>query len=326
MADPTSSSLFDTPRIWNAAPTEAFAAWLVSDAFAVNRRGERQQLRDSSVRVYRAMFSKFAREVLVPEDGRPPKQLPAVSADDIRRFLDTNALTKGIRHRYIKLLERTFDHLASIGMMEANPARGLAIRQPTRSGAGNEKTMWLSQAQQDAVLAALPSGEGWKAQRSRAMIAAVLGGGLKVSEVIRLPINSVGARQEDGSLLLDVYPAGAGRMHRTRVSAQVAGILAQWRATREGLPLPGKLLFPAGPTGGGLHPATVYRQVKAVLAEAGIPEDLVKRRGARTLRNSFAIRQLETGAAPALVGEYLGHRADRSTRYYTDLLPKNRKG
>lgn len=327
MIDPmtlnTSPSLFDSPETWLNAPKEAFAAWVVSDSFSTNKRGEPQPLRDSSIKVYRAMFGKFADQVLSPSAGsHGGRTLPEVATDDIRRFLDGNKLTKGIRHRYVRLLERTFDLLCNKGLMQTNPARGLAMQQPTRSGKGNEKTQWLSAEQQAAVLGALPAGDSWKDQRSRAMIATVLGGGLKVSEVIKLSTGNIGLKQEDGSVFVDVYPGGAGRWHRTRVAPFAAGMLLQWASARGDLKIPGHLLFPAGPAGGTLHPATVYRQVKAVLAAAGVPEDLIKRRGARTLRNSFALRELEHGASAALVGEYLGHRADRSTRYYTELLPR----
>lgn len=325
MSRPVPISLFDSPDTWLNAPKEAFAAWVVSDRFATTKRGDPQVLRDSSIKVYRAMFGKFADQVLQTDPGgTPQKSLREVGIDDIRRFLDANRLNKGIRHRYVRLLERTFDLLLTKGLVETNPARGLAVAQPTRSGKGNDKTQWLSAEQQNAVLAALPSGESWKDQRSRAMIATVLAGGLKVSEVIKLNVSNVGLKQEDGSVFIDVYPGGAGRWHRTRVAAFGAGMLMEWVETRKALQLPGNLLFPAGAAGGVLHPATVYRQVKAVLAAAGVPEEQIKRRGARTLRNSFALRELEDGASPALVGEYLGHRADRSTRYYTELLPRSR--
>lgn len=318
-------SLFDNRDTWLHAPKEAFAAWVVSDSFATNKRGEPQPLRDSSIKVYRAMFGKFIDQVLGETPGGSiVKSLPEVSVDDIRRFLDGNSLNKGIRHRYVRLLERTFDLLLMKGVVDGNPARGLAVAQPTRSGKGNDRTQWLSTEQQAAVLDALPSGEGWKDQRSRAMIAVVLAGGLKVSEVIKITLSNVGTQQDDGSVFIDVYPGGAGRWHRTRVAAFGAAILLQWVEMRKTLEIPGNLLFPAGATGGPLHPATVYRQVKAVLSSAGVPEDQIKRRGARTLRNSFALRELEGGASPALVGEYLGHRADRSTRYYTELLPRSR--
>jgi site-specific recombinase XerD len=53
--------------------------------------------------------------------------------------------------------------------------------------------------------------------------------------------------------------------------------------------------------------------VKATFARAGIE---VSRQGGRTLRNSFAARELKAGGAIELVGEFMGHRRRRSTEHY----------
>ena len=172
------------------------------------------------------------------------------------------------------------------------------------------------------VLGVRAPGRHWEQRWALTVLNTVLGGGLKVSEVVTLRASAVGPRQEDGSLYINVHPEGAGRQHRTKVAPFAAGVLIEWLEARSAIALPGELLFPARAVGGVLHPATVYRHVAAVLAEAGIDPDLVKRRGARTLRNTFAIQALEAGSPPALVGEYLGHRADRSTRYYVALVKK----
>lgn len=315
-------SLFDSESTWLTSPQEAFVAWLLAPDFVVTKAGDTQPLRESSVVVYRAMGSKFIRGVLLGEDGQIAKTWRDIDAADIKSFLIRNDLKRGIRNRYVRLLERLFDHFVAKGIVTGNPARGLAIREPSNSIQHNDKTQWLSEAQQLAVVGALPEPESWKDARNRALIAIVLGGGLKVSEVIKLTVGATGPRQEDGSLHIDIVPGGAGRRHRTRVAPFAAAILADWMATRKGLNIPGELLFPAKLGGGTLHPATVYRQVAAVLTQAKIDPNLIKRRGARTLRNTFAIKELEAGNPPELVGEYLGHRADRSTRYYTALVRK----
>jgi integrase/recombinase XerD len=79
------------------------------------------------------------------------------------------------------------------------------------------------------------------------------------------------------------------------------------------LKIPGILLFPATLDGGTLDKATVYRQVKATFERAAIN---VERLGGRTLRNSFAVRELKEGASIELVGEFMGHRKRKSTEHY----------
>lgn len=328
--DPT-ASLFDDVASWREAPLEAFVAWLLNPAFVVTKQGVEQPLRDTSAQVYKFMGAKFIREVVLPqpeEEGVPARrgrQWGDVTPEVIQSFLVGNDLKRGIRNRYVRLIERLYDHLVAKGMVTSNPARGLAIKAPSKSNANHENTMWLNESQQAAVVKTLPDGPGWKAQRNRALIATVLGGGLKVSEVIELREQAIGPRQADGSLYIEVHQVGAGRRHRTKMAPWAAAILVGWVAARSEFGLPGELVFPAGSIGGTLHKATVYRQCAAVLSEAGIDPEIIKRRGARTLRNTYAMRELSEGQPLELVGEYLGHRTDRSTELYQEQLKRKTK-
>lgn len=312
------TSLFDSKAGWNEAPLDALDAWLLAPDF-VQRPGEEVQgLRTSSITVYRSMARKFGRLVGI-EEG---KKWRDVTSEDVRLFLDNNGLQRGIRNRYVRLLERLFEHLLELKVVEHNPVRGLAVRAPTKSGQHNDKTTWLTAEQVKGLLAALPNDDDWRSQRTRAMVALVVGGGVRVAELIALKLSSVGGMQDDGEQWLNIQPVGAGRAHRTRLPAFAADILRDWMRVRDEHRTHGQVLLPTTPAGERMHPATVYRTVASVLKEAGIDPALIKRRGARTLRNTFAIRELEAGKAPTLVGEFMGHRADRSTRYYTALVRK----
>ena len=90
-----------------------------------------------------------------------------------------------------------------------------------------------------------------------------------------------------------------------------------WLRDRKVLNITGPLLFPASLQGGRLNPATVYRQTKATFSRSGID---VARLGGRTLRNSFAVQELQQGADIEVVGELMGHRRRRSTQYYADAV------
>ena len=70
--------------------------------------------------------------------------------------------------------------------------------------------------------------------------------------------------------------------------------------------------------------ATVYRQVKKTLQSAGIEP---KRMGGRTLRNAFAVRELQASNGNIeLVGEFLGHRKRRAIEPYSIAAKKVRDG
>lgn len=75
----------------------------------------------------------------------------------------------------------------------------------------------------------------------------------------------------------------------------------------------GRLLFPASITGGKVAAPTIYRQVRATFAAAGIK---LNREGGRTLRNTFAQRELEAGTSLDQLGEFLGLHERRSVERY----------
>jgi hypothetical protein len=62
-----------------------------------------------------------------------------------------------------------------------------------------------------------------------------------------------------------------------------------------------------------LDKATVYRQVKATFARAGIN---VPRSGGRTLRNTFAVKGFSEGTPASEMVERLGLALERSTQPY----------
>ena len=129
-------------------------------------------------------------------------------------------------------------------------------------------------------------------------------------------MRNVGDTDSTGSMPISVSPASAGgtvRPHQTQLRPFAVPEVVAWIRERRTLRIPGELLFPATLDGGRLDKATVYRQVKATFARAGIE---VSRQGGRTLRNSFAARELKAGGAIELVGEFMGHRRRRSTEHY----------
>ena len=315
------SSLFDTPEAWRDAPLDALDAWLTKADFGRRgKTGDPQTLRASSQTVYRAMCRKLADGFGIPGRG-----WETVTPDDLHAFLAGQALRKETQARYLRLTERLFAHLVELGAVTTNPASRVALTGAPKKQA-NEKTVWLSAGLERQVIATLrawPSmarGEAWKAQRDQALVALALGGGLRVGEIVGLTVSAIPTTLDNGTLRLTIGPCGAGRIHHTRVDSFATELVLTWLTVRKAQGIPGKVLFPSSRLGGPVHPATVYRRVAAILEASGIPDVSVKRRGARTLRTTYALKALSIGESAALVGEYLGHRADRSTRYYTALV------
>ena len=328
------TSLFDSLDTWKTDPAKAFDAFVTSNDFldlSMRKPAKRSDgkdlaiaapLRHSSVRVYRAMFGKYLRWL-----GEYQLYLFDVTSADLMRFLDQrtqgagstdSVLTSRIRYKYLKLIERTYRHLH----VEPNPARHACFeifKGGDQSKAGKDESMaTLSDAQQTAFLNGLPtsSTNNWKTLRDRAMQSLMIGAGLKVSEVIGIRVENVGEKDATGSVPVTISPGSAGgtvRWHQTQLRPFAVPEVLAWLRERRERDIPGPLLFPASLQGGRLNPATLYRQVKATFARAEIA---VPRKGGRTLRNSFAVRELAAGADIELVGEFLGHRRRRSTEYY----------
>lgn len=333
---PETRPLFDQASDWRTQPLVAFAAFVRSEQFVelgMRRRADlgsaaTTPIKASSAHVYLRMFGTVVRWL-----AARGKTIYDITPIDLEQFLEqaseqrgtiVKKLNSAIRIRYLRLVERVLVHL----QVEPNPARHLCFaiyRQHQRGLAGRDAAKAvLSDAEQAAFMHALPAESAgttaqarWKRRRDRAMQALMLGAGLKVSEVLALRVDQIGARDAAGSVPIALDAGAANsvtRAHRTQLRPFAVTEVLAWVATRKVEQRRSKLLFPTTPESNLLlNPATVYRQVKATFGRAGIDP---KRWGGRTLRNTFAVRELVETGSTELVGEFLGHRLQRSTLYY----------
>lgn len=330
------SDIFDIPPIWKTAPLDAFGAFVMSAEFvelgrhAVARGEDGKPLRTlspASARIYVLMFGSFLRWI-----GQRQLRLHEVSAGDIKQFLEAEHLQQDkrvkklnslIRVRYLRLLERMYAHL----QIHPNPARHAAFDVYRTSAAGRDKPKaYLSEKEQIAFLAQLPVAKAldpqsmedpsWKKRRDRAMLAMMLGAGLTVAEVLSLRVDQVGPKDATGCVPIHLrkFLKKGVQAHETVLRAFAAPYVLPWIAERKLHKIPSKLLFPATLVSDEpLNKATVYRHAKAAFEKAGIE---VERMGGRTLRNSFAVRELANGQPPELVKQMMGHYELRSTLMY----------
>lgn len=77
--------------------------------------------------------------------------------------------------------------------------------------------------------------------------------------------------------------------------------------------IPGSFVFPANLTGARMTKKTVYMQMRATFERAGLN---LARSGGRTLRNTFAKRQLDQGTSPDELKDILGLALERSANDY----------
>lgn len=334
------NSLFDTKDFWISDPMTPFKSFIASTEFVeMGRRSATYQapgkkaapLRPATIQIYTLMFGKFVR--WMAERG---KTLAAISDADILEFLNARHadesgvvehLKSTIRVRYVRMLERVFEHLE----ISPNPAQSSAFQMlRTTGGSGRDLDMVvMDDAQLEAFMAALPvanpTAAGWKRRRDRAMQAAMLGAGLTVAEAMHLKLRDIGSISEDGSVVVTVRPESAHsttREHQTLLRPFAVAEVLNWIEERKKLEIPGQLLFPASLAGNKtLDKATVYRQVRKTFERAGLE---MPRSGGRTLRNTFAVRELEHGSVEK-VSELLGLERTRSTEYYLSAARRRKR-
>lgn len=310
---------------WDADPIACFGQFVETLEFI--RTGSRPidqtrtaPMRPEGAQVYKFMFGKFARWLA----GRA---IPFSRAShyDLLMFLELGSvvgdrqvqdLNSKISYRYLRLIERCYQHL----QINPNPARHAIFGALRQQRYFQDKPMVALNPDQIArFVAALPYSAApgqWRRRRDRAIQLTMLFAGLRVSEVLGLQIDEISQQVEiDGSHTIHLTPAqkhSTSHQHSTLLRpAAVPDILA-WLEERRQLAIPGTLAFPA-PSGKRLDATTVYLQVKATLASAAIH---IRRSGGRTLRNTYAVQELSQGTAKPALTHHLGLALERSTDTY----------
>ncbi len=286
---PVSGKLSD----WENDPLACFEGWLAMNGMSLE-----------SAKVYRFMWGKFARWMHDHDLG-----FARIRSSHIEQFLDDAGLTKQHRYRYVRLIERIYQHLALENPSLGNPG-SQAARQRIGEGT-NAPTAYLEETKRDAVIQWIGrdlSGEtydrkdaAWKEKRDLAIAAVMLGGGVKVGEARGLSVSCISSDSASIDILVENGPG-----HTTCLLPFARGVLKQWLEQRARMRFPGNWLFVAGADGRQMDTATLYRRVQRVMERAGV--DLDSREGPQTLRNSFVAMLFAQDVPDAVVGDYLGLR------------------
>ncbi|MBS0551458.1 MAG: hypothetical protein JSS47_02850, partial [Proteobacteria bacterium] len=188
--------LFDSLERWLSTPDLAYASWL-----------NRQRLRASTKTVYTAMFGRFCQWLSAQN-----RRLDQLEADDIRRFLDSagsaprqRAQSGRQRQQYVRQLERVFAHLGALGYRGDNVG---SLASQERMGQGDDRPgRFLTAAECEVLIARLKTeladleregkgAEAWIEIRDLALVAVMLGAGLKVRDVVGLTLNCIDMVEE----------------------------------------------------------------------------------------------------------------------------------
>nr|WP_245247555.1 site-specific tyrosine recombinase XerD [Tianweitania sediminis] len=166
------------------------------------------------------------------------------------------------------------------------------------------------------IAEAVTDEERFAALRMHALIEVLYATGLRVSELVMLPV-SVARRDERF-----FFVTGKGNKERlVPLSAKARGAMKAWLAARAANPAQAgsRFLFPAASDSGHLPRQVFARDLKGLAARAGLDAASLS---PHVLRHAFASHLLQNGADLRAVQQLLGHADISTTQIYTHVLEK----
>lgn len=311
---------------WDSDPYAAFIRLLDTPDFIetgnaryARRLQTRTVLKEASRKVYQFMFARYLSWL----GGRSrPVSVVSAGPDDVAQFFDDVFATteSEIRWRYVRLIERTYECLVNAHVRDSNPATECVLRLIATRG---RKTVLGRDADTEALPAAvrtrivseldkLRTSDAWKDHRDAALVAVMLGAGLKLAEALELERSHI--LQPDGELTLNISKGvGSGKERRVKVKDFAIPYIRDWLAS----PIGGRCCFPGSKAAE--HPmdaSTAYRRVRRILEIAEGEGMQTRHLGGRILRNSFGAGLLADGMSEDQARELLGLREESSVKRY----------
>jgi integrase/recombinase XerD len=249
-------------------------------------------------------------------------------ADDLRAHLarlDKRGLAASSVARRLSAIRQLYRFLYSEGHRGDDPAA--AIEGPKR---GRALPKVLSVRQVDDLLAqartglkAEPLGERLRAARLACLLEVLYATGLRVSELVALPMTAATAKQ---SMLTVRGKGGRERIVPLNDAAKraMADYLALRAEAKRRAPKSdqSKWLFPSFGESGHLSRQHFARELKSLAQAAGLKPSQVS---PHVLRHAFASHLLHNGADLRVVQTLLGHADISTTQIYTHVLEERLK-
>jgi len=239
------------------------------------------------------------------------------SADDLRGLLEqwhaTGLAARSVARR-LSALRQLMGWLVEEGVRSDNPCRWIdSPKQP----ASLPKS--LSEAEMAAlILAARELPKQILARRMTAMLELLYATGLRVSELVSLPVD-----QFRRDLATIVVTGKGGRERMVAVGAPARAAVASWLEVRDAMAahVTSSYLFPDGETHMSRQQFATYLKDLAVLA--GLDP---RRVSPHVVRHSFATHMLNRGADLRGLQTLLGHADISTTQIYTATRPERLAG
>ena len=283
------------------------------DAFIEAMFAERSASRNTC-EAYARDLGQFCR--FLGERGKVLASATEADVESHLRHLAESGLAPSTRSRHLSALRQFFKFAHAEGWTDGDPTHG--IRNPRL---GRSLPTVLSVREIDRMLAVSRSfGRDDDSQaRNACLMELMYATGARVSEVARLPANTV--RGHPRFLML----VGKGNKERVvPISEPAREVIAIWlkardrieEARRLGGGQPSPFLFPSRGRTGHLTRHRIYSLLKEMAAAAGVPADRVTPHG---IRHAVATHLLENGADLRSIQSILGHADIATTEIYTHV-------
>lgn len=242
--------------------------------------------------------------------------------EDYLVFCDAQGLSRATRARRLSAIRQLFRFAHDEGWRSDDPALRVSGPSPDKRLPGT-----LSQDEVSRLLAAAAE-QGRSAaerQRNTALMELLYATGLRVSELVELPITAV---KGDPRMIL---VRGKGNKERmVPLSAPARAALAPWIALRQAEDSAARLagrpasrwLFPGAGKDGHLTRQHFHLLVKDIAVRAGVDPSRVT---PHALRHAFATHLLAGGADLRTIQTLLGHADVATTEIYTHVLDEHLK-
>lgn len=297
----------DTLDDWLDDPVRGFAQWI-----------GRQEIEEETRKVKEFMWGKWCRHIR-------SRDIPvrSVTSADIEDFFKIERVQKAHRSRYLKLIERTYSHLDSLGLRLSRNPGSEAYAQRLGKGS-NDLTVFLEEHEVEEIKRVIrhrmkrandgDSGSkesevkeekkrkgrkksAWIEIRDAVLCAVMMGGGASVDSIECLSVSCT--NRGSGRLSL---PRKGGPAYEAPLLPLAQAALEAWLDYRERLGLGGTALFPADAgsrrnattltTTDAMSASAIFRATRSVLKDAGITG---ARACGQTLRNAYAGMLIDLG-------------------------------
>jgi integrase/recombinase XerD len=236
--------------------------------------------------------------------------------------LKTRGLEPRSIARKLSALRQFFLYLFEEGERTDNPV--LRIESPKQA---QTLPSLLSQQEMRQLLTYLYQEDTPRIMRIRAMVELLYASGMRVSELVALPLTAATFLIKSDEPMLIVKGKG-GKERPVPIHDHARDALKAYLTIRETFLLkdgksskriPSKWLFPSYATQGYITRQQFALLLKEVTTEAGLD---AKEISPHRLRHSFASHLLAGGADLRVIQELLGHASLATTEIYTHLLPE----